>query len=393
MATRCYEDHYLTASFRGVEFVCEEANSEHGRRGAEGEFPFGENTAYADLGRRIRTYTLSARFQENSHIADSQLLIAACEFPGPGILVHPTRGVINAACKRLRVRDKPETEQGVTYVDMDFVEANEWPNGLSFSTSMLSLGVADIIGASRTSFMAVYNPAAVQPYRTEAVLDTAQGQVSNISTAYAVATIDEVSEESRNRILLDFARVENSSALASTPAVMDRTLAMGMTAVANEMTGEVQYGVFRALANGAAKTSAYPNPAGASENAVYSQVRIISAAYMAEAALEESSSRTGDVFEQIDAITAILDEEIRIARQRCDNCLFLALTKFRGQVVSALYSKAYNSPSVAQYNFGGKVHPLVAAYSIYNDATRLRELEEINVVGAAGRIGNPVLAA
>ncbi|RPH73630.1 hypothetical protein EHM76_05065, partial [bacterium] len=42
---------YVPASFKGVQFYCVDADVEGGRRGAEGEFPFGEETAYADLGR------------------------------------------------------------------------------------------------------------------------------------------------------------------------------------------------------------------------------------------------------------------------------------------------------------------------------------------------------
>ena len=38
-------------------------------------------------------------------------------------------------------------------------------------------------------------------------------------------------------------------------------------------------------------------------------------------------------------------------------------------------------------NFSGGVHPLVAAYAIYNDAKRHRELEERNIVDANGRFG------
>src|SRR5262245_39833440 len=89
---------YLPASFNGVPFYCTEASSEHGRRGSEGEFPFGENTAYADLGRRIRTYTLSAVFRGDNHVREATALIAVCEAPGPGVLVHPTRGIVSAAC-------------------------------------------------------------------------------------------------------------------------------------------------------------------------------------------------------------------------------------------------------------------------------------------------------
>jgi len=83
---------YVPASFKGVGFNCTEVDIEGGRRGAEGEFPFGEITAYADLGRKIQVYHLTAVFRADDHVFDSHSLFQACQSPGPGVLVHPTRG-------------------------------------------------------------------------------------------------------------------------------------------------------------------------------------------------------------------------------------------------------------------------------------------------------------
>ena len=98
----------VPASFKGVQFYCTQADAQGGRRGAEGEFPFGENTAYADLGRKIRVYNLTAHFREDDHVWDSQALFMACESPGPGLLVHPTRGAFMAACRSIKISDSLE---------------------------------------------------------------------------------------------------------------------------------------------------------------------------------------------------------------------------------------------------------------------------------------------
>ena len=87
MAIGCYnpDENYLPASFKGVPFEALEVTSQHGRRGAQGEFPWGENTAYVDLGRSIRTYSISGRVSDNNHIAMANALAAAVETPGAGI--------------------------------------------------------------------------------------------------------------------------------------------------------------------------------------------------------------------------------------------------------------------------------------------------------------------
>ena len=57
MAIGCYTPAYLPASFKGVPFDALEATYEYGRRGAEGEFPFSDTTAYVDLGRKSSWFT------------------------------------------------------------------------------------------------------------------------------------------------------------------------------------------------------------------------------------------------------------------------------------------------------------------------------------------------
>lgn len=393
MALGCYTEPYLPASFKGVPFVAMEATSTHGRRGAEGEFPFGENTAYADLGRKIRTYTLEGRFQTNLHTLEAAAFIAACESTGPGVLTHPTRGVIlSAACRSLTVRDRVEEEAGVTYVEVEFVEANDWPNGLSLLGQLLGLALGAIIGASRSHYSATYAPDDIQPFRREAVVQSAQDRMADIASEYAQATANKSDDLSRNRILNDLAVLVEDDTVAADVATMDRGLALGMNALANELEGRNKFDVFRRLANQAALTSTYNTPASTSENAIFANVRVIAAAYMAEGSLEEQSSRTGQVYEELDAIDALLASEQSYAYGQCANELYAAISDFRTTTVAQLYAKAYEAPGLVSYDFGGGVHPLVASYSVFNDAKRHRELERYNNVGRGGRFGAGVIA-
>lgn len=388
MATGCYIEPYLPGSYKLIPFKAMDVSSEHGRRGAEGEFPFGERTAYADLGRKIRRYSIRARFDSNAHVIEAAALIAAVETTGPGILTHPTRGVIlSAACTSLRVSDKVEEEQGVTYVDMEFVEANEWPNGLSLIGQLAGFALGTLIGSARTHFNSSYAPASVQPYRKAEVIASAQAQVANIRTQYAIATTSKSSELSRNRILYDLEVISTDTSVAENTENMDKGIALGLNAIALELEGSEQYRVFRNIANNAALISSLSGKAGDNENAAYSTVRVIAASYMAEGALEAEQTRTGLVYDQLDAITEILDQEAVYARGVCDNQYQVDIMKFRTEVATQLYAKAYDSPGLVEYNFGGSTSPLTAAYSIFGDAKRHREIETLNLVSTTGRVG------
>lgn len=394
MAEACYTPAYLTGSFKGVSFKVTDAGSEHGRRGAEGEFPFGEVTGYADLGRKIRTYQISARFDGNDHILQAALLIAACELKGSGVLVHPTRGVIlSAACRSLKVTDKPEESGGVTDIELDFVEANNWPNGLSVIGQLLGLILEPILTASRSSFNSNYIISKVQPFRAKSVVVAAQSQVSVISTEYENATTTKSSDLVRTRIADDLLRVSSEIPLASNTENMDRALSLGMQAIAMETIGTTKFDAFRRIANAAAKQSSFAEPAASAENSVYSNIRAISAAYMAEGIYESEGLSTQDVFAKIDVVDAVISQEMTAARAACNNELFLALSSFKTDTLSKLYNLAYNSPGQVTYKFSGSVHPVVAAYSIFGDAKRHREIEAINTISASGRVGPGVTAS
>jgi prophage DNA circulation protein len=394
MAEACYQDPYLPGSYKAVPFKVEMANSKHGRRGAEGEFPFGETTGYADLGRRIRRYSVTARFDGNDHVLQAAALIAVCELPGPGPLVHPTRGVIlSAACVNLTVTDKPEANGGVTEVEMEFVEADNWPNGMSLVGQFLGLAIAPLITQSRSSFRSAYNPQAVPTFREEAVVGAAQGQVAAITKAYAAATQSDATRDERNRIIYDLRSVVNIDSEAEVADTMDRALSLGMAAVAQNTSGEAKFTTFRSLANGAAKTSGFGQTSAMVENAVYSHVRTVAAAYMAEGAMEATGLGATQIFGMVDVVNAVIEGELQYAREICDNRLFLELSKFRDETTSQLYQKAYESPGLAEFNFGGSVHPLTAAYAIYGDAKRHRDIEEMNVMGRFGRVSGGVAGA
>jgi hypothetical protein len=275
---------------------------------------------------------------------------------------------------------------------MDFVEANNWPNGLSLVGSLLGLVISRIIGASRASFLTNFKPATVQPFRKADVIASAQVQIANIRDEYELATQNKASDQTRISISADLSTLANDKALAATPSYMDTGIALGLQAVANEVTGLDKFRVFRRIANTAAKQSQFRAPASTTQNAVYSGIRVIAAAYMAQGVLESTGQRTGDVFAQLDAIDNLLQQEMAYARAICDNALYMSISEFRTDVGAQLYNFAYNAPGIVTYKFSGGVHSLVAAYSIFGDAKRHRELEAANTISGGGRLGSSVQA-
>jgi len=379
----------VPASFKGVTFYCTEADIEGGRRGAEGEFPFGEDTAYADLGRKIRVFHLTAYFREDNHVGDSSALFAACESPQPGMLVHPTRGTHLVACRSVKVSDKLEEAQGESTAELEFVEAN--PVGTGLGGILFGMISSALNATSQTSFLRDYHPATVsQPWRGD-VIDTAQRLVT-IVTATTRQVLPPDAPLSEHRDVLRMEEIATDDGLASIGVNVDRALSNGFNTIPLYVDNPDDiFRIMRRLANAATASSALPAGAAVeSEEAVLSRHRVLAAIGMAEAAMSRTYAYVDQALAALDATLAVLSDEAQAAYNACDNALFLEIRSYAVQFTQMMNDLAYRLPGLVLVDFSGGVHPLVAAYTIYNDATRHRELEARNKVDANGRF-NPLV--
>nr|DAF77029.1 MAG TPA: DNA circularization protein [Caudoviricetes sp.] len=380
MAGPCYnpDAEYLPASFKGFSFDADSSDSEHGRNGAEAEFVFGERTGYADLGIKIRTYQLRARFQTNDHIAQANAFIAILESPGPGLLVHPTRGTVMAACRSARVTDSKVDAAGVTYVDLDFVAANDLLSGFGLVGNIIALSLAPIISATETSFKRHYAPDAIRYYNTEAVISTMAEAVEQVQTAYLAVSGND-SSQTKWTTVRDFRNILIDEFTFYSPDNAWNVLRNGFSVLDSAATGSAKFTVLRSIINWSSSFSGLDGESADAQNAIYSAVRVLAAAYLAKAYTETAATTVNEGLLQYDQIAAVLEQEAQIAKDDChDNEFFLSIRAFSTSVARVMVNRAYNSPSLIVYTFPGTMHALVAAWEIFGDAKRSRELEARN---------------
>jgi len=381
---------YVPASFKGVGFWCTEANAEGGRRGAEGEFPFGEDTAYADLGRKIRVFNLTAVFREDDHVWDSQGLFLVCQSPQPGILVHPTRGTHLVACRSVKVSDKLEEGQGETTAELEFVEAN--PVGTGLGGSLFGIIASAVLAVSSTSFRRDYIPASVSQPWSRDIVTTAQSLVKTTHDAL-VQTFTTETSTSQWRVALKMEEVASDPGLAMQAEPVDTSLTSGISQLTyNIQDPDSQWRVLRKLTNVAAVESVLPVAGGAAaiENSLYSRFRILTGVALAETAMVRQYPNVQAAISAMDIASAVLEDEAKSAYNICDNALYLELVKYITSFKEMMYDLAYRLPGLITVDFQGGVHPLIAAYVIYNDAKRHRDLEPRNIIDANGRFGRIV---
>ncbi|MDI2091626.1 DNA circularization N-terminal domain-containing protein [Commensalibacter oyaizuii] len=85
------------ASFRGVSFWVNSNSGENGRKITIHEYPMKDQVWVEDLGRDMRKYHIQGFVVGEDCITQRQLLINAVEQTGPGILLHPSFGLLKVS--------------------------------------------------------------------------------------------------------------------------------------------------------------------------------------------------------------------------------------------------------------------------------------------------------
>ena len=122
-----WRDRLRKASFRGVAFFVDSSELSGGRRVANHEFPGREEPYSEDLGRKQRTYPITAYIIGADYFRERDALINACEAESTGQLVHPYYGTKVVRCTSLRVSESRQ-DGGIVTVAMEFVEAGTKPS-------------------------------------------------------------------------------------------------------------------------------------------------------------------------------------------------------------------------------------------------------------------------
>lgn len=120
-----WRDNLQKGSFRGAPFFWRSADGEVGRKTARHDYPLRDEAYIEDLGKAPREFTLEVLVIGADYMAARDKLIAACEEPGPGTLVHPTMGTLTVALSgRVRLSEST-SDGGMCRFTLTFVIAGE----------------------------------------------------------------------------------------------------------------------------------------------------------------------------------------------------------------------------------------------------------------------------
>jgi prophage DNA circulation protein len=131
-------------SWRGVGFVLDAGQTKAGRRVAIHEYPYRDTAWPEDLGLLPRRFTVDAYLTGDDVYQQRDAMLAACETPGPGTLVHPTLGSLQCVLLDFTVTDRRERGRYVE-VSLAFILAGDvlYPStALNTGDAITSAGAA-----------------------------------------------------------------------------------------------------------------------------------------------------------------------------------------------------------------------------------------------------------
>lgn len=191
------------ASFRGVPFHFDRASGSYGRRYAMHEYP-GRDVPFAeDLGRSQRTWTFQAYLIGDTFHMQRTALLEACEAPGPGSLILPLIGRVEAVCTDVEF-DDARTRGRYSSLSLSFAEAGERlaPVGHEDTESLIGGAALNLGEAAETQFVAgfnvgnPYNVVPMMPFASEANVASAVSTLVS-AAAYNVTVLADTLERLR----------------------------------------------------------------------------------------------------------------------------------------------------------------------------------------------------
>jgi prophage DNA circulation protein len=163
-----WRDNYRAASFRGVSFFVESADSTHGRRQAVHEHAQRDVPYTEDLGRKAREFSVSGYLIGTDYQTQRDELEKACETAGPGVLVHPYRGEMTVECRGLGINESTAAG-GMCMVKLTFLEAGEasYPSAKVDTVNAISAKGNAVTAAAEKGFVSDFLTTGFPAYVTE----------------------------------------------------------------------------------------------------------------------------------------------------------------------------------------------------------------------------------
>jgi prophage DNA circulation protein len=344
-----WREELRDASFRGIAFKWRDTGGEPGRRVAVHEYPLKEKAESEDLGGKAVRGSINAWVLGDSYRANRDALLEALGQPGPGVLVHPTRGELSVQILDFPWRESTE-EGGMARFQISYLEAEE-----------LSKPSSDISTAGVVATLA------------SAASDAADAQFSG---DYNATTTSQLAA-AKQSITQALAKLEGYIGAAQSAVQTIQAIAAYPSQIAAEFNADILqikslanlknlFGV--AFSSGSGDASAQANDRAL--NQLVKTQAVIAASLLS--AQTNYSSRDDAL-----AVQQVVLDQIDLLSYQVNDDLYAALAALRSAVVTDIVARSADLARITSYMLPETAPALVIAQRLYGTNAVLDASEEI----------------
>lgn len=367
----------LPAMWRYIPFEAREIGREHGRRLVTHEYPNQDTPYVEDMGGKARRWRIQGFVVGESAPTIRDRIIAACEKSGPGPLLHPNLGLLQARCESLEVRESVDGGQNVVEFIFSFVES-----GKQYSVDLLSTAVAlTKATACKVAAGVLYG-----------IKHLSSGQSSRVQ---GMAAKD---HETRANTLASVTSKFNDQATGARFKELLKTIAASPYTYSNDQDKAVEawQGAFDTLTSGpdlrmvadilsplyVASQDALVAGLGTGDETTLTNTAMTDMLLYVSALASASVVTSTETFTTWDDAIAVRDDLAdklaEAAAYISDHDLHAALIDLKGVLVEAITSEAMNLPRVRTLELDRVTTALALAYGLYGNPERASEIVERN---------------
>jgi prophage DNA circulation protein len=387
-----WKEQLQTASFRGVKFKVESAETAFGRRNQVHEYPKRDEPYSEDLGKKAREYTFSAYVLGDNYFKDRDALLKAIEDDdSPGTLIHPTLGRKTVVPKDCRV-SWSNRDGGIEYFTLTFIEAGEkkFPASGLNTKSILGLKADALMGSLTGHFDKFYKVTGF----IEDVATQANGLLTDFSGVIDEAlriggSFVEPGYSSFRSVLSNFkSTISTMVPSGSKVSVGVRDVVAGLSTAYGSKKDVIraQTKVFRFGSSLAAVAETTPSRTQQAKNQdlIVTMVRGLALAQIALAVADLDLHSKQDALRQRDETGELFEQEALAAGDTGKDEIYQALEETRVALAQDINRRAVDLPNLTTIRTSDSVPVLAFAYNLYEDAARDQEIIDRN------RVRNPV---
>lgn len=380
---RDWQSTLWDASFKGVPFYVEQAAEDGGRRLAVHEFPRRDDPFIEDLGSSARTFELVAYLASDFADSDASGLSETFDSAESGLLVLPARGPVQAFCKTFKRDDKLDK---LGYIAFQASFVRDVGASALFSSDFLAQLGFDAIDALTSAAFGLADVFAYVGYAGWLANNISTGLEDIVATVESVVSVGPIDSSLSGALVTSLGTLYNS--IPANVAADDIADVIAATLDLASQTGAAMAGAdaARAFAQSFDDISDPPSPSSAAVGAALDYNNLATLATLARIAFVQPYA--AGVLRQTfpareDAITARADFVTR-----CDVLLSGAvpidiadsITSLRAAVIKYLSTAILDMAPVQTVTAQVSLPSVVAAWALYQNPTRDRELVARNGV-------------